>query len=134
GKTIEVTDTDAEGRLILADALSWVVKNTSPDYMIDIATLTGAAVRTFGPHAAALFTGNETLSRYLCSEGDRSGERVWPLPLWDVYQDDIRSDVADIRNFSGKPVAGAITAAKFLEYFTENHPAWAHLDVAGTVF
>ena len=134
GKTIEVIDTDAEGRLILADAIGWVVKNASPDYMIDLATLTGSAVRTFGPHASAMFTNNKNLSTLLSETGEKSGERVWPLPLWDVYKDDIRSDVADVRNFSGKPVAGSISAAKFLEYFTEEHPAWVHLDVAGTVY
>src|SRR5690606_21704615 len=130
GKTIEVIDTDAEGRLILADAIGWVVKNASPDYMIDLATLTGSAVRTFGPHASAMFTNNKNLSTLLSETGEKTGERVWPLPLWDVYKDDIRSDVADVRNFSGKPVAGSISAAKFLEYFTEEHPAWVHLDVA----
>lgn len=134
GKTIEVIDTDAEGRLILADAIGWVVKNASPDYMIDLATLTGSTVRTFGPHASAMFTNNKHLNSVITESGDKSGERVWPLPLWDVYDDDIRSDIADVRNFSGKPVAGSISAAKFLEYFTEEHPAWVHLDVAGTVY
>ncbi len=134
GKSIEVIDTDAEGRLILADAISWIVKNTSPDYMINLATLTGAAVRTFGPHAAALFTSGKELESVITQVADHCGERVWPLPLWDVYNDDIRSDIADVKNFSGKPTAGSISAAKFLEYFTEKHPNWAHLDVAGTVF
>lgn len=134
GKSIEVIDTDAEGRLILADAISWVIKNTSPDYLIDLATLTGAAVRTFGPHAAALFTSEKALETTITSAADHCGERVWPLPLWDVYNDDIKSDVADVKNFSGKPTAGSISAAKFLEFFTEKHPNWAHLDVAGTVY
>lgn len=134
GKSIEVIDTDAEGRLILADAISWVIKNTSPDYLIDVATLTGAAVRTFGAHAAALFSSNEELELTIRAAAEQSGERVWPLPMWDVYNDDIKSDVADVKNFSGKPTAGSISAAKFLEYFTEKHPNWAHLDVAGTVY
>lgn len=134
GKSIEVIDTDAEGRLILADAISWVIKNTSPDYMIDLATLTGAAIRTFGPHAAALFTSGKELELLITEAADHCGERVWPLPLWDVYTDDIKSDIADVKNFSGKPTAGSISAAKFLEYFTEKHPNWAHLDVAGTVY
>lgn len=134
GKSIEVIDTDAEGRLILADAISWVIKNTSPDYLIDLATLTGAAVRTFGPHAAALFTSAKELESTITSVADHCGERVWPLPLWDVYNDEIKSDVADVKNFSGKPTAGSISAAKFLEFFTEKHPNWAHLDVAGTVY
>ena len=134
GKSIEVIDTDAEGRLILADAISWVIRNTSPDYLIDIATLTGAAVRTFGPHAAAVFTSGNALLADITQAADHCGERVWPLPLWDVYNEDIRSDVADVKNFSGKPTAGSISAAKFLECFTEKHPNWAHLDVAGTVY
>jgi len=134
GKSIEVIDTDAEGRLILADAISWVVKNTSPDCMIDIATLTGAAVRTFGSHAAAVFCNNTSVEKRLIESANQSGERIWPLPLWNEYSDDIKSDIADVKNFSGKPTAGSISAAKFLEYFTDGHEAWAHLDVAGTVF
>lgn len=134
GKSIEVIDTDAEGRLILADAISWVIKNTSPDYLIDLATLTGSAVRTFGPHAAAMFTSAKELENTITVVADHCGERVWPLPLWDVYNDDIKSDVADVKNFSGKPTAGSISAAKFLEFFTEKHPNWAHFDVAGTVY
>ncbi len=134
GKSIEVIDTDAEGRLILADAISWVTKNTSSDYIIDIATLTGACVRTFGTHCAAIFSSSSDAQSTFMSVAERTGERLWPLPLWDLYKDDIQSDIADVRNYSGKPVAGSITAAKFLEYFTENHPGWVHLDVAGTVF
>lgn len=133
-KTIEVIDTDAEGRLILADAINWVVRNTSPDYLIDIATLTGSTVRTFGSHTSALFCNDNNLTALLIASGEQAGERVWPMPLWDVYFDDVKSDVADVRNFSGKPVAGAITAAKFLEVFTDKHPSWAHIDIAGTAF
>lgn len=134
GKTIEVIDTDAEGRLILADALSWVTRNTSSDYVIDIATLTGACVRTFGSHCAAIFSSNDVAEATFLRIAEQTGERLWPLPMWDTYKDDIQSDIADVRNYSGKPVAGTITAAKFLEFFTENHPGWVHLDVAGTVF
>jgi len=134
GKTIEVIDTDAEGRLILADGLSYMVKNYQPDTLIDLATLTGSTVRTFGYHAAALFSNNDELATQLYSSGERTGERVWRLPIWDVYKDDIKSDVADLRNFSGKPIAGAIGAAKFLEAFIEGHPAWAHIDIAGVAF
>lgn len=134
GKTIEILDTDAEGRLILADGLNYLKRNFSPDILINLATLTGSSVRTLGYHAAALFSNNEQLTAGLREAGDRSGERLWPLPLWDAYKEDIQSDIADVRNFSGKPVAGAISAAKFLEFFIDNHPKWAHLDIAGVAF
>ena len=134
GKTIEIIDTDAEGRLILADGIAYVLKHHKPDILIDLATLTGSAVRTFGYHAAALFSNNDNLASQLSTIGERTGERLWPLPIWDAYKEDLKSDVADIRNYSGKPLAGAIGAAKFLEYFTENHPCWAHMDIAGVAF
>lgn len=134
GKTIEVIDTDAEGRIILADGLGYMVRNYGPDVLIDLATLTGSVIATLGYHAAGLFTNNDELAEALNRAGTQTGERVWRLPLWDVYAEDIRSDVADLKNFSGKPMAGAISAGKFLEVFTENHPAWAHLDIAGTAF
>lgn len=134
GKTIEIIDTDAEGRLILADGLSYMVRNYKPDVLINLATLTGSTVRTFGYHAAGLFSNNDELAEQLYRVGERTGERLWRLPIWDVYKDDIKSDVADVRNLSGKPVAGAISAAKFLEFFIDNHPAWAHLDIAGVAF
>jgi leucyl aminopeptidase len=134
GKTIEVIDTDAEGRLILADGLSYVARNFQPDVLIDLATLTGSTVRTFGYHVAGLYSNNDKLSEQLFQAGEHVGERVWRLPIWDVYKEEVKSDVADVRNISGKPVAGGIAAAKFLEVFIENHPAWAHLDIAGTAF
>lgn len=134
GKAIEVIDTDAEGRLILADGLCYMARNYRPDTMIDLATLTGSTVRTFGYHAAGLFSNNDELADRIYQAGERTGERNWRLPLWDAYKDDIKSDVADLRNFSGKPMAGAIGAAKFLEAFIEDHPAWAHLDIAGVAF
>lgn len=133
GKTIEVIDTDAEGRIILADALAYVVRNRKPDVMVDLATLTGAAVRAIGNAASALFTNNDALAASLSQAGDSTGERLWRLPLWDEYKDDIASDIADVKNL-GKATAGAISAAKFLEIFTEGHPAWAHIDVAGTAY
>ena len=134
GATIEIIDTDAEGRLILADGLSYLIKNYKLDVVVDIATLTGSSVGTFGYECGALFTNNETLSNQLRQSGDEIGERLWPLPLWDAYKSDIESEIADVKNYSGKPVAGAISAAKFLEYFTEEHQAWAHLDIAGVAF
>ena len=134
GTSIEIIDTDAEGRLILADGLSYLIKNFKPEYIVDVATLTGSAVGTFGYECAALFTNNSAVSKKLQEAGDAVGERLWQLPLWDCYKSDIESDIADVKNYSGKPVAGAISAAKFLEYFTENHKAWAHLDIAGVAF
>ena len=134
GSTIEIIDTDAEGRLILADGLSYLIKNYKPETVIDIATLTGSSVATFGFECGALFTNDDDLSKKLQQSGDAIGERLWPLPLWDSYHSDIESEIADVKNYSGKPVAGAISAAKFLEHFTNKHTSWAHLDVAGVAF
>ena len=134
GHSIEIIDTDAEGRLILADGLSYLIKNFSPETVIDLATLTGSSVATFGNECGALFTNNELLVKQLQQAGDGIGERLWPLPLWDAYKSDIESEIADVKNYSGKPVGGAISAAKFLEFFTENHTSWAHLDIAGVTF
>lgn len=134
GKTIEVIDTDAEGRLILADGLAYMEKNFKPEVMIDLATLTGSVVRTLGYEAAGLFTANDQLAQKIIIAGEACGERCWRLPLWDVYATEMDSDIADIKNFHGKATAGAITAAKFLEVFTNEHPAWVHLDIAGVAF
>jgi len=134
GKTIEIIDTDAEGRVILADALSYVVRTAKPDAMIDLATLTGSCIATLGYSAAGLFTNNEQLAKDLYDSGQQTGEKLWRLPLWDDYKEEVTSDVADVKNFHGKPFAGAIVAAKFLEVFTDEHPRWAHLDIAGTAF
>lgn len=134
GKTIEIIDTDAEGRVILADGLNYLVRNYQPDTMIDLATLTGSCVATLGYHAAGMFTSNDELAQKLTNAADQTGEKLWRLPMWDIYKEDITSDIADVRNYSGKPMAGAISATKFLEVFTENHQNWAHLDIAGTAF
>lgn len=134
GHSIEIIDTDAEGRLILIDGLSYLIKNYKPETVIDLATLTGSVVGTLGYECAGLFTNNDDLSKRLQQSGDAIGERLWQLPLWDAYKPDIDSEIADVKNYSGKPVAGAISAAKFLEYFTEQHKAWAHLDIAGVAF
>lgn len=134
GHSIEVIDTDAEGRLILIDGLSYLIKNYQPETVIDLATLTGSVVGTLGYECAGLFTNNQELSQKLQQSGDAIGERLWQLPLWDAYKPDIDSEIADVKNYSGKPVAGAISAAKFLEYFTEDHKSWAHLDIAGVAF
>ena len=134
GKTIEIIDTDAEGRLVLADGLSYIIKEFQPKQLIDLATLTGSVVQTLGYSAAGMFTNNTAMAQQLSKIGFDTNERVWQLPLFSDYESDLHSDIADLRNFSGKPVAGAITAAKFLEVFTEDHKAWLHLDIAGVSF
>lgn len=134
GKTIEVIDTDAEGRLVLADALAYGIKEYQPDVIIDLATLTGSIIGALGPQAAGLFSKNDELVASLRSAGNSTGERLWPMPMFDEYHDDMQSDIADIRNLSDKSYAGSITAAKFLEYFTDGHKHWAHLDIAGVGF
>ena len=134
GKSIEVIDTDAEGRLILADAISFIQENYHPEVLIDLATLTGSCVAALGYAAAGLFTNDDELADSISRAGKRTMERAWRLPLWNDYQDALSSDIADVKNLSGKPVAGAITAAKFLEYFVTEGQAWAHLDIAGVAF
>ncbi|TXD83326.1 leucyl aminopeptidase family protein [Subsaximicrobium wynnwilliamsii] len=134
GKTIEIIDTDAEGRLVLADGLSYAVKKIKPKYLIDLATLTGSVVRTLGYSAAGMFTKNQEMAQQLSDLGTKVHERVWQLPLYEDFESDLHSDIADIRNLSGKPIAGAINAAKFLEFFTESHENWMHLDIAGVSF
>lgn len=134
GKSIEIIDTDAEGRLVLADGLAYLKKKHQPEIMVDLATLTGSCVRTFGYACGGLFSNDDDLANRLMEAGQKVRERVWRLPIWDDYSGDIHSDVADVRNFSGKPINGAIAAAKFLEVFTNEHPSWAHLDIAGVAF
>lgn len=134
GKTIEVLNTDAEGRMTLADGLSYLSKNYKTDVLIDVATLTGSSVRMFGDTCGAMFSNNEELKNFLIKTGDKTNQRLWNLPLWDIWKDDFRSDVADFKNISMKPIGDCIVAAKFLEQFIENHPNWAHLDIAGVAF
>lgn len=134
GKTIEIIDTDAEGRLALADGISYALKTYKPNQLIDLATLTGSVVRTLGNSAAGMFTNNQSMANSMSQAGSKVHERVWPLPLYEDFESDLHSDVADLRNFSGKPVAGAINAAKFLEAFTNGHENWLHLDIAGVAF
>ena len=131
GKTIEIIDTDAEGRLVMSDGLSYAVKHYDPAVLIDVATLTGSAVRTFGYECGAVMTKNKKLLKAFRKAGERSGELVWPLPTWDAYRAGLDSDVADIKNYSGRPINGAIDAFKFLEFFTHDHPAFVHFDIAG---
>ncbi len=134
GKTIEIISTDAEGRLILADALAYVAKHYKPDAIIDIATLTGACMHALGPFFTGLMSQNENLVEDIEDAAKRSGDRVWRLPLDDDYKAAIKSDVADLCNIgSQKYLAGATTAAHFLQVFVGDIP-WAHLDIAGTAF
>lgn len=134
GKTIEIIDTDAEGRLVLADGLSYAVKKIKPEYLIDLATLTGSVVRTLGYEAAGMFTHNAEMANTMSNIGYKVHERVWQLPMFEEYKSDLHSDIADLRNFSGKPLTGATNAAQFLESFTEEHKNWMHLDIAGVSF
>ena len=134
GKTIEVLDTDAEGRMTLADGLSYLSKNYKTDVLIDLATLTGSSVRMFGYTCGAYFSNNDDLKKSLEKSADQTNQRLWNLPLWDIWKDDFTSDVADFKNISLKPFGDCIVAAKFLEQFIEGHPNWAHLDIAGVAF
>jgi leucyl aminopeptidase len=131
GKTIEIINTDAEGRLILCDALSYA-RRYQPARVVDLATLTGAMVIALGHTATGVMGTDDALIDQLRAAGERSGERVWPLPLWDEYRDLIKSDIADMKNSGGRP-AGSISAGWFLREFADDFP-WAHLDIAGTAY
>lgn len=132
GKTIEVHNTDAEGRLILADAMAYTVDKYKPDFMVDMATLTGACVIGLGHYAAGLFSTDDALAEALRQAGEESGERLWRLPLWEDYERLIDGNHADICNI-GPREGGAITAAAFLKRFVGDIP-WAHIDIAGTAW
>ena len=131
GQTVEVLNTDAEGRLVLCDALTYV-ERFDPELVIDIATLTGACVIALGKHASAVLTQHNPLAHEILNASEQSGDRAWRLPLWDEYQDQIESPFADMTNLGGRP-AGTITAACFLSRFTRKY-TWAHLDIAGTAW
>jgi len=131
GQTIEVLNTDAEGRLILADALTYA-ERFNPHTVIDIATLTGACIIALGNHASGLLGNNEGLKKELLKAGEETGERLWELPLWEPYKKQISSDIADMKNIGGRE-AGTITAAAFLDKFTSKYH-WAHIDIAGTAW
>ena len=131
GKTIEIINTDAEGRLVLADLLVFA-KRFNPAVVLDAATLTGAIVFALGHNAVGLFGPDATVVDEVRAAGAQSGEPGWPLPVWDEYREQIKSEVADIRNTGGRP-AGSITAALFLQEFVDGYP-WVHLDVAGTAY
>lgn len=134
GKTAEIKNTDAEGRLILADALSYAVKHYKLDAIINLATLTGSCSHALGPFYCGLMTKHEELGHKVLTSGGRSGDRAWPLPFSDDYNPAVKSTVADLCNDSSATYrAGAITAGKFLQHFVGDVP-WVHLDIAGTAF
>ncbi len=136
GATVEILNTDAEGRLLLADALSYAVDHYSPELVIDVATLTGSCVVALGQAAAGVMTSETDAAAErlyaIQRAGERTGERVHPLPMYDTYNEHLESDVADLKNVGGRK-AGAITAGKFLEHFVDEMP-WLHLDIAGPAF
>jgi leucyl aminopeptidase len=131
GKTIEVLNTDAEGRLVLCDALTYV-ERFKPESVVDIATLTGACIMALGHHASGLLSNDDDLANSLLTAGTDSADRAWQLPLWDVYKKQLSSPFADLGNIAAGG-AGTITAACFLSEFTEKY-RWAHLDIAGTAW
>ncbi|HEX3348143.1 MAG TPA: leucyl aminopeptidase [Acetobacteraceae bacterium] len=129
GQTVEVINTDAEGRLVLADVLWYCQEKYQPRFMIDLATLTGAMIISLGHEYAGFFSNDDDLSGKLFAAGEKTGEKVWRLPLGDAYDKLIKSDIADMKNVGGRP-AGAISAAQFIQRFV-NKKVWAHLDIAG---
>ncbi|NVK25929.1 MAG: leucyl aminopeptidase [Gammaproteobacteria bacterium] len=131
GNTVEVLNTDAEGRLVLCDALTYV-ERFDPELVVDVATLTGACVVALGKHASGLLSNHNPLAHELLNASEQSGDRAWRLPLWDEYQDQLQSPFADFSNLGGRD-AGTITAACFLSRFTKKYN-WAHLDIAGTAW
>lgn len=130
GKSVEIEDTDAEGRVILADALHYA-SQLKPDQIIDLATLTGACVVALGEFVAGMFTKNDQMAEQLYKSGITTYDRVWRLPMWDDFGELIKSDFADVANLGKTRWAGAITAAKFLEHFVDKNIPWTHLDIAG---
>ncbi|MGV8150316.1 MAG: leucyl aminopeptidase [Candidatus Woesearchaeota archaeon] len=138
GKTVEIANTDAEGRLILADAVAYAEKNYSPEIIIDLATLTGACVIALGYYASGLISNNTELVKKLFDAGNASYDRVWELPFYEEYQDNMDGDISDLKNMSVKGKgreAGTITGAVFISKFIDlEKTAWAHLDIAGTAF
>lgn len=131
GKTIEVLNTDAEGRMILCDALTYA-QQFKPKALIDLATLTGAVIIALGRHPSGLMSNDDKLAEQLSAAGNSSGDRVWQLPIWDEYVEQLKSPFADLQNIGGRE-AGTITAGCFLGEFTKEVP-WAHIDIAGTAW
>jgi len=134
GQTIEVLNTDAEGRLVLADALTYAQRKFKPKFVIDLATLTGAIMVALGSENAGLFSNDDTLAKRIHDAGAEVGEGVWRLPLGAGYDKMIKSKIADMKNITGSTFAGSIAAAQFLQRFVENNTPWAHLDIAGVAW
>jgi leucyl aminopeptidase len=134
GQTIEVLNTDAEGRLVLADVLTFTEKEFKPKFIIDLATLTGAIIASLGEEYAGLFSNNDDLSNKIFQSGNKVGEKVWRLPLHKNYNKLMDSTVADVQNINYSGGAGSITAAEFLQRFIINKTPWVHLDIAGMAF
>ncbi len=132
GQTVEVINTDAEGRLVLADVLWYCQQKFDPRFMVDLATLTGAMIIALGHEYAGFFSNDDELAQQLYDAGEVSGEKVWRMPLAEAYDKQIKSEIADMKNVGGRP-GGAITAAQFIQRFVNGKP-WAHLDVAGMVW
>jgi len=133
GKTVEVLNTDAEGRLALADGIAYAIKRFKPSLLIDLATLTGSIVGTFNYYVIGMFGTDDSAADAIFASGQKTYERVWRLPIYDEYKDEMKSDFADLKNISEKRYAGAITAAAFLQNFVDKTP-WIHLDIAGPAF
>jgi leucyl aminopeptidase len=134
GQTIEVLNTDAEGRLILADAVWYAQDKFDPTAVIDLATLTGAVIVALGHEHAALYATDEDLAQAILSAGAAEGEALWRMPLGDGYDKLIETPNADMKNISGKPAAGSIVGAQFIKRFVKNATPWAHIDIAGTAW
>jgi leucyl aminopeptidase len=132
GQTVEVINTDAEGRLVLADVMWYAQERFDPRGMVDLATLTGAIIIALGHEHAGLFSNDDALAQQILAAGSAVGEKCWRMPLGDAYDKQIRSEIADMKNVGGRP-GGSITAAQFLQRFTNGKP-WAHLDIAGTAW
>ena len=133
GQTIEVINTDAEGRLVLCDAITWVQRRYKPKTIVDLATLTGAIIISLGHEHAGLFSNSDELAEQLTAAGKSAGDPLWRMPMGDAYDKAIESPIADMKNV-GPRDAGSITAAQFILRFVEEGVRWAHLDIAGMVW
>jgi leucyl aminopeptidase len=133
GQTIEVLNTDAEGRLVLADVIHYAQERFKPRFIVDLATLTGAIIISLGHEHAGLFSNDDALSERLKAAGEAVGEAVWRMPLGEAYDKQLKSEIADMKNIGGRP-GGSITAAQFIKRFVQDGTAWAHLDIAGTAW
>ncbi len=134
GKSVEITNTDAEGRLVLADIFSYIQDHYSLSMMVDLATLTGGIVAALGEAMGGLFSNDEELARRLIASGERTGELLWRMPLYSGYKESIKSPIADLKNCADRKAPSSIVAALFLEHFVGKNLRWAHLDIAGTAY